>query len=112
MRVRATDAYGPPNRALVVRIPVSRIAPRREHPHIGDTVALDNGRAARVLSVTDNGDVTVDANHPLVGRALHLSVTLLDVESRQLPPMRPGLQWAIFAMATTTGKLITWAPQR
>lgn len=106
MRLRATDAYGAPQRELVVRISGSRIAPRREQLRVGEYVALDNGLTARVISIAANGDVTVDANHKLAGLALRFNITLLDIECRQLPSTPDGLQWAIFALGHFHGKAL------
>lgn len=75
-RLEPHEAYGEPDPTLILE------APRAEAPsaaRVGDEVPLVGGRPARIIAMTDS-TVTLDANHPLAGRALNFEVELLAVE--------------------------------
>ncbi len=81
-RLDALEAYGLPDPAAVTRVSLGE-AP--EGARAGDEVQLTDGRPARVVEVTAEA-VTVDANHPLAGRALRFEVDLLAVTPAPAPP--------------------------
>lgn len=75
-RLEPRDAYGEHDPAWILE------APRAEAPpeaRVGDEVPLVGGRPARLVAMTDT-TVTLDANHPLAGKALNFEVELLSVQ--------------------------------
>ncbi len=67
------QAYGALDPSLQYRVPRSEAPPGVA---IGDMLQLTSGRPATVVAA-DVQSVTVDANHPLAGRALDFEVELL-----------------------------------
>lgn len=62
------DAYGAYDRSKIKVYSVKRLEREGIHPHVGETVYIDEQRGV-VQSVT-GGRVTVDFNHPLAGKRL------------------------------------------
>ncbi|EFN59778.1 hypothetical protein CHLNCDRAFT_14026, partial [Chlorella variabilis] len=71
-RVSAEDAYGEPNEEMIAELPKSQAPPGLEK---GMVVQLTNGMQA-VVAAVDEESVTIDANHPLAGKALMFDVQL------------------------------------
>lgn len=74
-RLEPDQAYGERRDDLIADVPASNAPDGLEK---GDKVQLQDGRRATVLSVTDD-KVTIDANHPLAGRALTFDVELVEI---------------------------------
>jgi peptidylprolyl isomerase len=79
--IPADDAYGPRRDEMVVTVDQSEF-PSHIEPEIGKQLQLPqpDGRAivATITEVSD-GQVTLDANHPLAGRDLTFELELVDV---------------------------------
>lgn len=75
VRIESDQAYGQRNDELVINVPRDR-APEGLSPGMG--VMLGN-QPAVVLEVGD-GEVTVDANHPLAGEALTFELELVQIQ--------------------------------
>ena len=74
------DAWGPKNENLgPVDVPIERAPPGLK---AGDTVRLANGMKARVTSVIEGADFTIDANPPLAGTSGVLDIELLEVDAQ------------------------------
>jgi peptidylprolyl isomerase len=67
------QAYGPHDPRLIMEVPATQ-AP--EGLSEGDRVRLQDGRAATVVEIGTER-VTIDANHPLAGKALTFEVQLV-----------------------------------
>lgn len=80
--IRPENGYGHHNPELVRNIPRAALPPDRE-PGVGMVLGLvrPNGQKseARITNVTEN-DVTVDLNHPLVGKTLVFTFKVEDVQ--------------------------------
>jgi len=74
-RLEPDDAYGQPREDYIITVEAAN-AP--EGLSVGDQVSLGNAPAT-VVSIADNGDVTVDANHPLAGKALTFEIEVVDI---------------------------------
>ena len=75
-RLEPEQAYGERSDDLVITVPAEN-AP--EDLQVGQQVALGNAPAV-VVSIEENGDVVVDANHRLAGEALTFDVELVGIE--------------------------------
>lgn len=74
------EAYGTRDESLMVVVPVKDLGLDVE-PKVGYRVEAQiegRWRAALIADVTD-GKVTLDANHPLAGIALHFQCSILDI---------------------------------
>jgi len=80
VRVGPADGYGEPNPALEQVVPRDRFQ-GVENLDVGMQFQANTDQgpvSVRVTKVEDD-DVTVDGNHPLAGKHLNFSVTVLDV---------------------------------
>lgn len=75
-RLEPEEAYGERSEDLIITVPAEN-APEGLQP--GQQVALGNAPAT-VVSIGENGDVVVDANHALAGQALTFDVELVSIE--------------------------------
>jgi FKBP-type peptidyl-prolyl cis-trans isomerase 2 len=75
-RLEPDEAYGQPREDYVVTVEAAN-AP--DGLSVGDQVSLGNAPAV-VVAIADNGDVTVDANHPLAGKALTFEIEVVDIQ--------------------------------
>jgi len=73
VRLEPADAYGDADPALVYAVPIALLS---DPPILGDTVVMAGGRPA-VITAINPDIVTLDANHPLAGRALNFELELL-----------------------------------
>jgi len=69
------EAYGSYDRGKVKVYSVKRLEREGIHPHVGETIYLDDQRGV-IQSVT-GGRVTVDFNHPLAGKRLLIECEVL-----------------------------------
>lgn len=76
VHIEPADAYGERSDDRVVTVPLNS-APAGLA--VGDRVQLGNGAPATVLEVTSD-NVTVDANHPLAGKALNFEIEIVSLE--------------------------------
>jgi peptidylprolyl isomerase len=74
-RIEPEKAYGPHKPELVVTLPAAQAPDGLSE---GDRVQLQDGRPATVVEVADDA-VTIDANHPLAGKALEFEVEVVAV---------------------------------
>ncbi|MPZ97818.1 MAG: peptidylprolyl isomerase [Dehalococcoidia bacterium] len=75
-RLEPDDAYGERREDLILEVPAAQ-AP--DGLSAGDQVQLSNGAPATVVSI-DDGNVRIDANHPLAGQALTFEIELVEVQ--------------------------------
>jgi len=76
VHLRVEQAYGPRRDDLVVSVSTANAPAGLAQ---GDRVQLGNGAPATVVSVTSEA-ITVDANHPLAGKALNFEIELVQVK--------------------------------
>lgn len=75
-RLEPAQAYGERTDERIITVP-SANAPAGLT--VGDQVSL-GGAPAVVTEIAENGDVTVDANHPLAGQALTFEIELVSIQ--------------------------------
>ena len=73
IRLESPDAYGDPDPDLVYDVPTADLP---DPPALGAFVVMTGGRPAEITAIGAD-TVTIDANHPLAGRALNFEVELL-----------------------------------
>ena len=81
-RLTPERAYGQHKDDLVFRIERSQL-PKGTEISVGDTLQIgfaDGGKAAVQVAELDKKSVTLDANHPLAGKALTFDLTLVSIE--------------------------------
>jgi len=76
-RLEPTDAYGDVDPELILELPNDG-AP--DDLAVGDRVMLSNGAQVTVLEIGET-TITVDANHPLAGKALTFEITIESIET-------------------------------
>ena len=75
------EAYGPHNEELVIRVPKDSF-PAEIKPTVGEQLILrspDGNEIPALIVDADEGEVTLDANHPLAGFALTFEIELVSV---------------------------------
>ena len=81
--IPADEAYGPHYDEMVIQVPRDRIRTEAE-PTIGQVLGTTgpNGEEISfiITGISDNGTVTLDANHPLAGKDLTFDIELLKIE--------------------------------
>jgi len=81
VRIGPADAYGEHREDLVLDVPTEQL-PEGLEPEVGMELGLrgQDGQTmpVRVAAVADDA-ITLDANHPLAGKALTFDVELVDV---------------------------------
>lgn len=81
VRIPAEEAYGPHRAEMMLAVDRAEVPPEIE-PQVGQQLQLvqPNGQTmiVTVTEVTDQ-QVTMDANHPLAGKALTFDIRLLEV---------------------------------
>jgi FKBP-type peptidyl-prolyl cis-trans isomerase 2 len=81
VRIGPADAYGEHREDLVLEVPAEQL-PEGLEPEVGMELGLrgQDGQTmpVRVAAVADDA-ITLDANHPLAGKALTFDVKLVDV---------------------------------
>lgn len=74
------DAYGEYDEKLVQTVPLSSM-PNSEHIKEGAQFQIDTSQGPKIASITkvENGEFTLDLNHPLAGIALNFDVQVVDI---------------------------------
>jgi peptidylprolyl isomerase len=81
-RIEPTNAYGERNEELVFSVPREQLPPGGEDLEVGDMLSVgfpDGSSAAVQVSSLDAETVTLDANHPLSGKALTFELELVSI---------------------------------
>ena len=76
------EAYGPYNEELVTTIPIEEVEQAGITPVIGGKIAMDQGRVATIVDVTDTV-VVLDFNHILAGETLVFKIDLVSIGQDQ-----------------------------
>ena len=89
--VPPADGYGDHDPELVQPVPRDRF-PAGVEVEVGDEFEARTPAGPRLVSVidVDEENVTIDANHPLAGRALHFEVEVVDVRDATAEELRHG----------------------
>ena len=81
VEVEPGDGYGPHHERLVAKVKASDF-PKDISPRIGQQLQTQdkNGRPVNVrVTEIENGQVTLDANHPLAGKKLIFDIELVEI---------------------------------
>ncbi len=94
-RVRAKilpeDGYGKYNDELVQSIPLSDF-PNADMVKVGTQFELDTPQGPTVATITkvENGEFTVDMNHPLAGQILNFDIEVADIRDATAKEIEEG----------------------
>lgn len=78
-RLKPNEAYGDHNPELIKKVPKDKLPPEvKEGMLLGITLPNGQQMPVKVTKVTDN-EVTIDLNHPLVGKALNFKIKILEI---------------------------------
>jgi FKBP-type peptidyl-prolyl cis-trans isomerase 2 len=91
-RIEAANAYGEHREELVFSVPQTQM-PEGSDVEVGDMlrVGFPDGSSAEVLvAAVEDGNVTLDANHPLAGKNLTFDLELVSIEGGKSPIWTPG----------------------
>jgi peptidylprolyl isomerase len=81
--IPSDEAYGPHLDELVIGVSRDRL-PADTEPKVGQMLSAtgQNGEAIRftITGISDNGTVTLDANHPLAGKDLTFDIELVKIK--------------------------------
>lgn len=78
IRILPADAYGDKDPKKMLLLPMDAFTKNGVTPVVGETYPTAFGQA-KVISITSNGTVLLDYNHPLAGETLVFQVTLVSV---------------------------------
>lgn len=90
MTLSPEDGFGPHDPNLTFTDDLENVPP--QFRRVGAEVQMQNDEGeikTFYVSKIENGKLTVDGNHPLAGKALKVSVKILEVRDATLEDMRP-----------------------
>lgn len=90
MTLSANDGFGPHDPDLTFTDNLDNVPP--QFRHVGAEVQMQNDEGeikTFYVSKIENGKLTVDGNHPLAGKALIVSVNILEVRDATVEDMSP-----------------------
>jgi peptidylprolyl isomerase len=79
--IEADDAYGPYQEEMVFQVSASEV-PEDLDPKVGEQLQVrqaDGSTVVVVVKAMDEKEVTLDANHPLAGKALTFKIELVEI---------------------------------
>lgn len=96
VELTADEAYGEPDPALVMTVPLAEIPP--EVRNIGARLegeAADGSARPFVVTTLTADSVTVDGNHPLAGKALRFMLEVLDIRDASTAELDAGYAFGL-----------------
>ena len=87
--IPAEDGFGPHDPDLTITDDIYNVPP--QFRHMGAEVQMQNESGETMLFYVthiENGKLTVDGNHPLAGKALHVTVNILEVRDATVADMQ------------------------
>ncbi len=80
VRIKPEDAYGEPEEELIITVPVSELPEELEvEPGMELSFDTDEGPIDLTVIAIEDGEVILDANHPLAGETLNFEIEVLKV---------------------------------
>ncbi len=79
--ISAEDAYGPYNEEMVFQVGAADV-PEDLNPQVGEQLQVrqaDGSTVVVTVKAMDEKEVTLDANHPLAGKALTFEIELVEI---------------------------------
>ncbi len=80
VKLEPSEAYGEKSGDLLVELNKSQLQ-GAEDIKVGSKLQSSNGAVATVVNVT-NTTITIDANHPLAGKALTFKITMREIKKK------------------------------
>jgi FKBP-type peptidyl-prolyl cis-trans isomerase SlyD len=89
--VEPADAYGEHDPARMVNVPIASVPDGRElQPGMKVTAGTPRGPVELTVSEVGDGNIVLDANHPLAGKRLHFDVEVIDVRAAAVHELSQG----------------------
>lgn len=79
--IPSEEAYGPRREEMMIKVPKDQFPPHIQ-PEVGQQLQLqqqDGGMFIVVIAEVNPDSVTLDANHPLAGKALTFEIELVEI---------------------------------
>ena len=79
--IESSEAYGPKNDEMIISVPKTQLPPDLT-PDVGQQLSMlqPNGQAIPVvITILDEENVVLDANHPLAGKDLIFDIELMEI---------------------------------
>lgn len=73
------EGYGPLRDDLIIQVPVENLRKGAE-PQVGDRVSVPSGHVGVIVKI-EEGQATIDFNHPLAGETLYFDVQVVSIQS-------------------------------
>jgi len=91
VEVESVDAYGEPDPAAVLSLPLDSIPEGMEvEPGMNVVGETAQGPIGMTVREVNDDNIVVDANHPLAGRRLHFDVEVVDVRAASEKELEEG----------------------
>lgn len=89
--IEAADAYGERSEDRVQQVPMEAFqGMEKVEPGVAVSAQTEQGQIDMVITEVDGDQVTVDANHPLAGKALKFEVTVESVRDASAEEIEHG----------------------
>jgi FKBP-type peptidyl-prolyl cis-trans isomerase SlyD len=89
--IPAADGYGERNEELVLKVSKTEFGPNAEvTPGMQFEARSEEGTQIVTVVKVEGDEVTIDANHPLAGEALHFQVNVVDVREATAEELEHG----------------------
>ncbi len=85
------DGYGVYRDELVQTVPLDGF-PNADQVKVGTQFQLDTPEGPKIATITrvENGEFTIDMNHPLAGQTLHFEVEVVDIRDATAEELEAG----------------------
>ncbi|MCP4749913.1 MAG: peptidylprolyl isomerase [Proteobacteria bacterium] len=90
-KVTPGDGYGEYNEELVQSVPLSSF-PNADKIKAGTQFQLDTSQGPKIATITkvENGEFTLDMNHPLAGQTLNFDIEVVDIREASAEEIEKG----------------------
>ena len=79
IHIQAKDAYGEISSNYIIEVPVANVS-GGANLTVGGVIYANGGASQGFITRIENGNATIDFNHPLAGKALNFKLTLRSIQ--------------------------------
>ncbi len=81
VKIAPEQAYGQPDEELIISVPLAELPEELEvEPGMELSFDTDEGPMDLIVIAVEEGDVILDANHPLAGETLNFEIEVIEVK--------------------------------